>query len=135
MSDHLLPVEGRPRFARKMVAVWRWHHMARGEEMTVFVWPGEWPDAPREVAGAAVKEGTVGGAGGVLVLGRVGEVWRGAYQLASRLWDGTSPSDLAIACAFTEVDLSDPEMKVWLHPDPVTGDVPMWAVQLDRGAS
>lgn len=134
--SHLLPIADRPRFARKMIAVWRWHHMARGEDLTVCVWPGEWPaGTPHEVAGAGVTEGKVGGAGGQLVLGRVGDVWRGAYQLASRYLVDLTPDDLAIACAFTEVDMDDPEMKLWLHPDPVTGEVPMWAIRRnDAGA-
>lgn len=129
-----IPLEARPRFARKMVGVWRWHHLARGEDLTVVVWPGEWPaGAPREVVGADVTEMAFGGAaGGMFVLGRVGATWKGAYQIAHPLI-ADLPTDLvAVTCAFVQVDPTNPDMTMWLHPDPKTGQVPMWSIRRDR---
>lgn len=129
MSAPAIPVAGRPRFAAQMVAVWRWHHMARGEELSVVVRPGEWPDGePLEVKGVpVVEDDKIGGANAVLVLGRVGSHWRAAYQIAAQMWvdAAITTQDLAIATVFMEFDGSL-DMTVWLHPDPETGEVPMW---------
>lgn len=126
----LMPLSERPAMARKMIAVWRLHHLSSGEELSVTVWPGEWPDdQPHEVKGVRVEESDqIGGSGAMLVLGRVGEVWRGCYQLCSSLLADMAPVDLAICTAFMEVG-ADRDMKLWLHPSPETGDVPMWTVR------
>lgn len=122
-----LPLADRPRFAAKMIAVWRWHHMAMGEDLTVTVMPGEWPDGvPHEVKGCLIHEDPApAGAGGMLVLGRKGTKWYGAYNVAVDMMAGMSTQDLAICTFFMEV-AEDRSAKLWMHPDPVSGDVPMW---------
>lgn len=130
MSVERIPLADRPRFAAKMIAVWRWHHMARGgEDLTVYVKPGEWPDdAPRQVKGVRVEDNDqIGGEGAVLVLGRVNGRLRGALQVAAQIWHDSrcSPAQLAIATAFMEFD-DDLNMTLWLHPDPQTGETPVW---------
>lgn len=127
MSVPLLPLADRPRFAAKMIAVWRWHHMAQGEELTVTVMPGEWPEGvPREVKGCEVVEhASVGGAGGILILGRKGTKWYAAYQLAIADTAAFSVQDMAVMTAYMEV-AEDRSLKLWLSPDPDTGEVPMW---------
>jgi hypothetical protein len=126
-----LALEDRPRFAAKMIAVWRWHHMAQGEELSVTVMPGEWPDGvPHEVKGVPIVENDgIGGPGSFLVLGKVGGKWRGAYQLAVRMWFEArcATEDLATASFYMEVD-DDRSLKLWMAPDPETGDVPMWTM-------
>lgn len=134
MSVPLLPLADRPRFAAKMIAVWRWHHMAMGEELAVTIMPGEWPiDTPYELKGCKIVEHpSVGGSGGVLVLGRKGSDWYGAYQLATADQLGWSTEELALATFYMKVG-DDPDMKLWLSPDPVTGEVPMWSIARDGG--
>lgn len=129
-----LPLAERPAFARKMIAVWRLHHLAAGEDLTVTVWPGEWPDdQPREVKGVpVVEDDRIGGTGAVMILGKTRGVWRACYQIATTLFAGMTADDLAICTAFMSV-ADDRSMKLWLHPDPVSGEVPMWAIA-PRGA-
>lgn len=131
MTTERIPLPGRPGFARKMIAVWRLHHLTNGEDLTVTVWPGEWPaDAAREVKGVpVVEDDRIGGKGAVMVLGRVGDMWRAAYNLAVVPFAGVAPVDLAVATAFMEVG-EDPgsNIKLWLHPDPADGTVPMWEI-------
>lgn len=128
-----IPLAARPRFAAKMLAVWRWHHMAAGEQLSVTVMPGEWPeDQPHEVRGCPVHESDqIGGPGAVMVLGQVGAVWRGAYQLAVLPLAGWQVQEIAVATAFLEVDAAR-RAKLWLHPDPATGETPMWEMPLPR---
>lgn len=127
MSVPLVDLADRPRFAAKMIAVWRWHHMAQGEDLAVTVMPGEWPDGvAHEIKGCPVVEDKApSGAGGMLVLGRKGTKWYGAYQLAIADTLRFSVQELAIMTAFMEV-AEDRSMKLWLHPSPETGEVPMW---------
>lgn len=127
MTAEKLPIADRPRFAAKMIAVWRWHHMARGEDLSVCVMTGEWPEGvPHEVKGCEVVErDDVGGSGGVLVLGRKGTKWYAAYQLAITGPADFSVQDLAVMTFYMEV-AEDRSMKLWLSPDPATGEVPMW---------
>lgn len=129
MGAELLPVADRPSFARKMLAVWRLHHLAAGADLTICVYPGEWPDdAPREVKGVPVRDDDAliaGGPGGIFVLGRARESWRWAFSLASAAGADMSARDLAIMTAYGEVD-NDRNARFWLSPDPVTGEVPMW---------
>lgn len=131
MTVDRLPLEQRPRFARKMVAVWRLHHLTNGEELTVTVWPGEWPAGmPHEVKDVPVVEDTrIGGNGAVMILGRKGDLWLAAFNLAAEVYADITPEDLAITTAYMQVG-PDPtsDMKIWLHPSPDDGTVPMWAV-------
>lgn len=130
----MLDMADRPRFARTMVAVWRWHHLAKGEDLVVLVWPGEWPEGgPAEVAGARVDTSEdIGGRSAILVLGKARGKWLGAQQLMSSAWRGITAKDLAIACAFMEVG-DDRRLKIWLHPDPDTGaPSPVWTRRRSR---
>lgn len=122
-----LPLSARPAFVRKMIAVWRWHHLAQGEDLVVLVYPGEWPDGePREVKGIPVKEEpTIGGPGVVMVMGRVGEAWKVAYNMAVEPLCDMSPQDLAICTIYLQIDDSR-DLRIWMHPSPETGEVPMW---------
>lgn len=128
-ADLVMPLDRRPAFARKMIAVWRLHHLAAGKELTVTVWPGEWPEGePREIKGVpVVEDDRIGGSNAIMILGQVRGVWRAAYNLCVAWYVNFTVEDVAITTAFMEVG-DDPEMKVWLHPDPGTGEVPMWAV-------
>lgn len=133
MSIDLLPLAGRPAYARKMIAVWRLHHLAAGDELTVTVWPGEWPDAPREVQGVPVVEDErVGGPESMMILGRVGTAWRVAYNHCYRLAAELGVDDLALTTAFLELD-ENRDMRLWLSPSPETGEVPMWSITRRAG--
>ncbi len=133
-DEHRLPIADRPRFAAQMIAVWRWHHLRKGEDLSVTIHPGEWPEGvPMEVKGCEVVEHEVGGGpGGVLVLGRVGEVWKAAYTMALA-WPGgpMSVQELATTSFYMEVDGSA-DIKLWMAPNPATGEVPAWLVPVDR---
>lgn len=120
----------RPQFARKLLAVWRLQHLAAGDDMHVVVWPGEWPDSqPREVKGVPVDESDkIGGPGSVMVMGRARGSWRCVYQLAFPQHSLFSAQELAIICGYFDVPDDGAPMKVWMHPDPVSGAVPMWEV-------
>lgn len=128
-KDKLLPLADRPRFARRMVAVWRQVNDAVGEELSVNVMPGEWPEGVDMFAsGVPVRfEERVGGTGGVMVLGRIGEIWRMAFQLATTLSARWTLEELATICAYAQVD-DTRNMRMWLAPDPITGAVTTWIV-------
>lgn len=131
-----MPLQDRPLFARRMIAVWRLHHLSAGEELKVRVHSGEWPDGhPAEVKSVPVVEDDVasGGPGGVLVLGRIGDVWRAAFNVAVDLHRNTPAAELAIVSAYMEVTAPRAPLRIWMHPDPRTGEVPMWEF-LPRGA-
>lgn len=123
----LLPLAGRPGFARKLLAVWRLHHLGAGEEVVVSVFPGEWPDEPLEVKGIPVRfdARATSAAGGVMVLGRIRDSWRWAFNLAYSPVADMSVQNLAITTVYGEVT-DDRHLKFWLSPSPETGEVPMW---------
>jgi hypothetical protein len=128
VSVPLLSLDDRPRFAAKMVAVWRWHHMRAGEELSVTVHRGEWPDGvPHEVKGCQVVEHdtAAGGPGGMLALGRADDSWRWAYNMAVDEILGWSIEELALISIYGEVPTDGP-LKIWMSPSPLTGEVPMW---------
>lgn len=136
MSDvELLPIAARPRYVRRLVAVWRKQHLAMGDDLSVIVWTGEWPTGtPPFVAGTVPvrEDDRIGGPGSVMVLGRVGQVWRVAYNMAFDIDGLVGVDELAITTAYLEVADADEPMKMWLHPSPTTGEVPMWLIP--RGA-
>lgn len=117
----------RPRFAAKMISVWRWHHLAKGEDLKVTVYPGQWPDGtPHEIKGCPVVEHeAVSNEDVVLILGRIGDVWRAAVNVAFADGLRCTTEELAIATAYMEVD-DTRNMKLWMTPDPITGEVPIW---------
>lgn len=128
----LIPLERRPDFAARLVRVWRLQHLARGEEMAVIVWPGEWPTRTHP---AVVNAGgddvpvkydkCAGGDSGIMIIGRIGDKWRVAYGIAAADSEHMKVGDLALICMYGEVR-DDPEIKFWMHPSPTTGEVPMW---------
>lgn len=124
----LLPLDRRPELAGKLIRLWRIVHLARGEEMAVIVMPGEWPDPlPATVEDVPVQFNEVaGGTGGMMILARIGKLWRVAYTVAYR---GTLDMPLSklrqmVICA--EIDRSKDDMTLWMAPSPTTGQVPMW---------
>lgn len=128
----LIPLERRPAFAAKLVRIWRLQHLARGEELAVIVLPGEWPTesfpAVVYVAGEDVPvkyDKCAGGPGGIMILGRIGDKWRVAYNLAALDSEHMQIKHLALTCMYGELS-DDPNMKFWMHPSPTTGEVPMW---------
>lgn len=124
-----IPLAERPRFAAKMVAVWRWHHMAKGEDLHLVVYPGDWPDdAPAEIKGAQVAESEhVGGPGAVVVMGRVGNAWRLALNIFAEPLAAMPVSEVAICTVYMESPNDSPgDALLWMHPHPVTGETPMW---------
>lgn len=131
-EDGYIPLDERPAYARKMVAVWRLHHLARGEELTVLVPAGEWPaGGPDEVTGARVEHPDwYEYPNGVMVVGMVEGVPRFAISVAHRLLASMSAADLAQCTAFGElpVDPARGDGKVWFAPDPVTGATPMFVL-------
>lgn len=128
-EKYLLPLVDRPRFARRMVAVWREKNNAAGEQLHVNVMPGEWPDGvPMLASGVEVRfEERVGGAGGVMVLGRVGEVWRMSYQIGVTMMTGWTLDELAQVTFFAQVDDSK-SIELWMPPDPYTGATHRWFI-------
>jgi hypothetical protein len=38
-----MPLSDRPRFVRRLTAVWRLHHLAAGQDLTAVIWSGEGP--------------------------------------------------------------------------------------------
>jgi hypothetical protein len=112
-----------------MLAVWRLHHLTKGDDVVVLVAPGEWPDGvPHEVKGVRVEESDkIGGPLAVMVLGRVGSVWRWALQLAYEPGADFSLDDLSLVTSFGEVS-DEGDIRFWLSPSPETGEVPMWTV-------
>lgn len=131
MNLDMMPLPDRPAFARKLLAVWRLQHLAAGEDVTISVAPGEWPDAPRQVKGVPVVDDDRNAPGAVMVLGRVGTAWRVAYNHALALATGMTVEQLTCLTGFAEVD-DDREMKVWAAPSPDAGRVPVWSAT--RGA-
>lgn len=124
----LIPIPDRPAFARRMVAAWRLHHLAAGNDLTVLVWPDEWPHShDRAVKGVpVVEDGTIGGPGSLLVLGKARGTWRFCCGLATSLTAGMDSAIFAVTCAYGEV--RDDGTRVWLAPSPATGEVPVWLV-------
>lgn len=127
-----MPLEGRPAFAARLVRVWRLQHLARGEDMAVIVWPGEWPTSthPAVVTTAGddipVKyDKCAGGTGGIMIIGKVVNKWRVAYGIAAAGMENMTIRDLALICMYGEVS-DDPDIKLWMHPSPTTGQTPMW---------
>lgn len=132
-----LPIAQMPAFARKLLAVWRWQHGCAGEELSVNVYPGQWPDdVPREVKGIrVVEEPRTASERSMFVLGRIPTgAWRMAQTVAIPASLELTPQALAIVCAYAEVDEGAP-LKVWMHPDPDTGVTPAWEIPVggDRG--
>lgn len=131
MSEvELLSIADRPMFARKLLAVWRLHHLAAGEDIAIMVYPDEWPaDHPLEVKGVPVridaKATTAPGA--MLILGRARDSWRWAFNIADIHAADFTVENLAIITAYGEVT-NDGEIKLWLSPSPETGEVPMWTL-------
>jgi hypothetical protein len=131
-----LPVEARPHFAALMVAAWRLQNLNTGTDVTVVVRPDEWPSGTdpadftlrRDECGRLVDR-----PGAVLVLGRVGRVWRGAANLAITAnlaaagGSAPTPADIARTTRFVELGASlAAGIAAWLAPSAHTGDVPIW---------
>ncbi len=130
-----LPIDQMPAFARKMIAVWRWKHGCAGEELSVNVYPGEWPaDVKPEVKGCrVVEEPLTASPRSVFVLGRVPTgAWRMVQTVATPDSMELTPQSLAIVCAYAEVD-DDAPLKVWMHEDPLTGVTPVWEIPVTGG--
>jgi len=125
-----IPIADRPAFVRKVVAVWRLHHLARGEELAVFVPAGEWPaDGPAEVGGAVVDHPDwYTYANGVMVLGLARGEIRFAISIAHRMLAAWSTEDLTRCTLFGDLPLDAvaADGRVWFPPDPVTGETPMF---------
>lgn len=129
----MIPIADRPAFARTMLAVWRLHHLVRGEDVSVNIHAGEWPEGvPREVAGVPVVDWDKCRSGDVWVIGRKGDVWVTAYQLAVSYIADWPAQEIAITSAYVEVKGGGAPLTVWLHPSPETGEVPMWQVPSGR---
>lgn len=132
IEDQYLPLEGRPRFARKMVALWRLHHMSRGEGLAVLVPAGEWPaNGPAELAGARVEHPDwYTFANGVIVAGRVGEgEVRFAMSVMHRALIGMTLDQLALCSAFGAFPVDGGrDGALWLAPHHQTGEVPSFVL-------
>lgn len=112
------PTSAWPVFARKLIAIWRGQHLCKGHDLTIFVWPGRWPeDQPREVLGVPVAESdSLGGPTGILAIGRDPTgVARGTMVIAAALYVGCTADELAISAA--HMTFGEHEMHVWLAPD------------------
>lgn len=129
-----LPLADRPAFARKMLAVWRLHHLDRGEDLKITVAPGEWPDGqPREVKGVPVEEHESMHPQLVWVWGRARGTWRWAANCAFVLPMELDAEQLAITSVYGALPDDDGQGRLWLAPSPETGEVPMWT--LPRGGN
>lgn len=129
----MIPLEGRPAFARKMLAVWRLHHLVRGEDVSVNICAGDWPEGvDREVKGVPVRDWDKCRPGDVWVIGRKGDVWVTAYNLAVSIMADWRVENIAITSAYTEVTGGGAPLKMWLSPSPDTGDVTIWEVPSGR---
>lgn len=126
-----IPIADRPRFARKMIAVWRLHHLAAGEDLAVLVPPGEWPDdvEPQVKGVPVVQTAGMGGDGSVVVIGRKAGAWYVACNIAAAPLADFTAENLAITTVYIQV--ADKRTMIWLHPAAHDGAVPMWEV--DRG--
>lgn len=124
----LLPLERRPVLAGKLIRLWRVAHLARGDELTVIVMPGEWPDPlPATVDDVPVQFNEVaGGPGGMMVLGRIGKLWRVSYTVAGADALTVPLSTLRLMVVSAEVDRAKADITMWMAPSPTTGEVPMW---------
>lgn len=129
-----LRIEDRPLFAAKLITAWRWNHMRRGEDLSVTIHPGEWPEGqPMQVKGCEVAEheSAAGGPGGMLVLGRVDQVWRWAFSVAVPQALLASTQEFVLTTVFGEIESPGALIKFWMSPHPETGEVPMWV--MNRG--
>jgi len=136
MTDgQYIPIKDRPAFVRKVVAVWRLHHLAQGDELAVYLPADEWPPGgPAEVAGAIVEHPDwYDHPNGVMVIGGVAGTVRFAISVAHRMLAPMSAADLALCTAFGELPTSGADDgSVWFAPDPATGAAPVFVLPRGR---